>query len=67
MAEPGVREFAPRHESQPVGLQRASPGPTIEAVEVDRVRIFVTNKLPEHHHRALHGVLLPSGWTESAG
>ena len=24
-----------------------SPGPTIEAVEGDKVRIFVTNKLPE--------------------
>ena len=39
----------------------SSPGPTIEAVEGDRVRIFVTNKLPEHTTAHWHGVQLPSG------
>ena len=61
VAEPVVREFAPGHESEPVGLQRPKSGPTIEAVEGDRVRIFVTNRLPEHTTVHWHGMLLPSG------
>jgi FtsP/CotA-like multicopper oxidase with cupredoxin domain len=39
----------------------ARPGPTIEAVEGDRVRIFVTNRLPEHTTIHWHGLCLPSG------
>ncbi|MBN9075094.1 MAG: multicopper oxidase domain-containing protein, partial [Rhizobiales bacterium] len=35
--------------------------PTIEAVEGDRVRIFVTNKLPEHTTIHWHGMILPNG------
>ncbi len=35
--------------------------PTIEAVEGDDVRIYVTNKLPEATTVHWHGVLLPSG------
>jgi hypothetical protein len=38
-----------------------TPGPTIEAVEGDRVRIYVTNRLPEGTAVHWHGVLLPSG------
>jgi FtsP/CotA-like multicopper oxidase with cupredoxin domain len=38
-----------------------TPGPTIEAVEGDRVRIYVTNRLPESTAVHWHGVLLPSG------
>src|SRR5258706_4039914 len=38
-----------------------SPGPTIEAVEGDRVRILVTNHLPEDTSVHWHGVLLPNG------
>ncbi len=38
-----------------------TPGPTIEAVEGDRVRILVTNKLPEATAVHWHGILLPSG------
>jgi FtsP/CotA-like multicopper oxidase with cupredoxin domain len=30
------------------GYNGQSPGPTIEVVEGDHVRIFVTNRLPEH-------------------
>jgi len=43
------------------GYNGSSPGPTIEAVEGDRVRIFVTNRLPEHTTVHWHGMLLPSG------
>lgn len=38
-----------------------TPGPMIEAVEGDRVRIYVTNKLPEPTAVHWHGVFLPSG------
>src|SRR5262249_61217128 len=43
------------------GYNGQAPGPTIEAVEGDRVRIFVTNKLPEHTTGHWHGMLLPNG------
>jgi FtsP/CotA-like multicopper oxidase with cupredoxin domain len=43
------------------GYNGQSPGPTIECVEGDRVRIFVTNRLPEHTTIHWHGILLPPG------
>ena len=61
VAEPVKREFAPGMVVNCWGYNGASPGPTIEAVEGDRVRIFVTNKLPEHTTIHWHGILLPSG------
>ena len=36
-------------------------GPTIECVEGDRVRVYVTNKLPASTSIHWHGILLPSG------
>ncbi|MGB8464349.1 MAG: copper oxidase [Terrimicrobiaceae bacterium] len=36
-------------------------GPTIECVEGDRLRIYVTNKLPASTSIHWHGILLPSG------
>ena len=36
-------------------------GPTIECVEGDRVRIYVTNRLPASTSIHWHGILLPSG------
>ncbi|MBL0726497.1 multicopper oxidase family protein [Piscinibacter sp. HJYY11] len=61
VAEPVVREMAPGMKANLWGYNGSSPGPTIEAVEGDRVRIFVTNKLPEHTTVHWHGVMLPSG------
>jgi hypothetical protein len=61
VAEPVVREFAPGMSANLWGYNGQSPGPTIEAVEGDRVRIFVTNRLPEHTTIHWHGILLPSG------
>ena len=61
VAEPVVREFAPGMKVHLWGYNGQSPGPTIEAVEGDKVRIFVTNKLPEHTSVHWHGVLLPNG------
>src|SRR5918997_147127 len=61
VAEPVVRELAPGMKAHLWGYNGQSPGPTIEAVEGDKVRIFVTNKLPEHTTVHWHGMLLPSG------
>jgi manganese oxidase len=36
-------------------------GPTIECVEGDRVRIYVTNRLPASTSIHWHGILMPSG------
>ncbi|MGE4164398.1 MAG: multicopper oxidase family protein [Xanthobacteraceae bacterium] len=61
VAEPVVREIAPGMKAHLWGYNGQSPGPTIEAVEGDKVRIFVTNKLPEHTTIHWHGMLLPNG------
>ncbi|WP_276121578.1 multicopper oxidase family protein [Pararhizobium qamdonense] len=61
VAEPVEREMAEGMTARLWGYNGQSPGPTIEAVEGDRVRIFVTNKLPEHTTVHWHGMILPSG------
>ncbi len=53
VAEPVKREFAPGMTVNCWGYNGQTPGPTIEAVEGDRVRILVTNKLPEPTSGAL--------------
>jgi len=61
VAEPVKREIAPGMVGNLWGYNGQSPGPTIECVEGDKVRIFVTNKLPEHTTIHWHGILLPNG------
>ncbi|MFO1319348.1 MAG: copper oxidase [Burkholderiales bacterium] len=61
VAEPVVREFAPGMTANLWGYNGQSPGPTIECVEGDKVRVFVTNRLPEHTAVHWHGILLPNG------
>ena len=61
VAEPVRREIAPGMIAHLWGYNGQSPGPTIEAVEGDKVRIFVTNRLPEHTTVHWHGLLLPNG------
>ncbi len=61
VAEEITWEFAPGMVVRCWGYNGQTPGPTIEAVEGDRVRIYVTNKLPEPTAVHWHGVLLPSG------
>jgi FtsP/CotA-like multicopper oxidase with cupredoxin domain len=61
VAEPVVREMTPGFKAHLWGYNGQSPGPTIEVVEGDRVRIFVTNKLPEVHSIHWHGQRLPNG------
>src|ERR1700689_5233439 len=61
VAEPVMREIAPGMKANLWGYNGQSPGPTIEAVEGDRVRIFVTNRLPEPTSIHWHGQRLPNG------
>ena len=61
VAEPVRREFAPGTVVDTWGYNGSTPGPTIEAVEGDRVRILVENRLPEKHAVHWHGVILPNG------
>jgi manganese oxidase len=67
VAEPVVREMAPGFKAHLWGYNGQSPGPTIEVVEGDRVRIFVTNKLPERTSIHWHGQRLPNGMDGVAG
>ena len=67
VAEPVVREMAPGFKAHLWGYNGQSPGPTIEVVEGDRVRVFVTNKLPEHTTVHWHGQRLPNGMDGVAG
>ena len=67
VAEPVVRELAPGYKAHLWGYNGQSPGPTIEVVEGDRVRIFVTNKLPEHTSIHWHGQRLPNGMDGVSG
>ena len=61
IAEPVEHEFAPGCVAKCWGYNGTTPGPTIEAVEGDRVRILLTNHLPEHTTIHWHGLVLPSG------
>ncbi len=61
VAQAVEREFAPGMRVKCWGYNGESPGPTIECVEGDRVRILVTNELPEHTTVHWHGILLPNG------
>lgn len=67
VAEPVVREIAPGMKANLWGYNGQSPGPTIEVVEGDRVRIFVTNKLPEATSVHWHGQRLPNGMDGVSG
>lgn len=61
VAEPVKREFAPGMTVNCWGYNGSTPGPTLEAVEGERVRIYVTNRLPEHTTIHWHGIRVPNG------
>jgi FtsP/CotA-like multicopper oxidase with cupredoxin domain len=67
VAEPVVREFAPGFRVNCWGYNGQTPGPTIEAVEGDRLRLYVENRLPEPTSVHWHGVILPNGMDGVAG
>jgi FtsP/CotA-like multicopper oxidase with cupredoxin domain len=54
------REFLPGAWMDVWGYNDSMPGPTIEAVEGDRVRIILHNELPEPTVLHLHGLELPN-------
>lgn len=60
-------EIAPGMVVKAWGYNGRTPGPTIEAVEGDRVRILVTNKLEEPTAVHWHGLILPSGMDGVSG
>jgi FtsP/CotA-like multicopper oxidase with cupredoxin domain len=61
VAMPVHHEFAPGLQAECWGYNGSTPGPTLEAVEGDRVRVYVTNKLPEPTAVHWHGVRLANG------
>src|SRR6266852_5472795 len=67
VAEQVKREIAPGMVINAWGYNGQTPGPTIEAVEGDHVRILVTNHLPEDTSVHWHGVLLPNGMDGVSG
>ncbi|TXI16690.1 MAG: copper oxidase [Roseateles sp.] len=67
VAEPVVREMAPGFKANLWGYNGQSPGPTIEVVEGDRVRLYVTNRLPEATSMHWHGQRLPNGMDGVSG
>ena len=66
VAEPVVREIAPGMKARLWGYNGQSPGPTLECVEGDKVRIFVTNKLPSTPPCTGTACWCRTAWTVSA-
>ena len=67
IAEPVEHKFMPGLKASCWGYNGSTPGPTIEAVEGDRVRIYVTNKLPESTSVHWHGIRVPNGMDGVSG
>ena len=61
VAEPVTHSFAPGLTGQCWGYNGRVHGPTIEAVEGDRVRVYVTNRLSAPTTIHWHGIILPNG------
>ena len=61
IAEEVDHEFAPGLRARCWGYNGRVHGPTIEAVEGDRVRVYVTNKLAAPTTVHWHGIFLPNG------
>ncbi|MDR3417491.1 MAG: copper oxidase [Nevskia sp.] len=67
VAEEVEHEFAPGCRARCWGYNGVTPGPTIEAAEGERVRILVSNRLPEPTSVHWHGILLPNGMDGVSG
>ncbi|WP_425334888.1 multicopper oxidase family protein [Myxococcus stipitatus] len=61
VAEEVEHEFAPGIKANCWGYNGQVHGPTIEVVEGDRVRFYVTNRLPAPTTVHWHGLILPNG------
>lgn len=67
VAMPVAHTFAPGLAAECWGYNGRVHGPTIEVVEGDRVRLYVTNRLPEPTTVHWHGVILPNGMDGVSG
>src|SRR5688572_10509942 len=67
ISEEVAHEFAPGLKANCWGYNGRVHGPTIEAVEGDRVRIYVTNRLPAPTSVHWHGLFVPNGMDGVAG
>lgn len=67
IAEELEQELAPGLKVKVWGYNGAAPGPTIEAIEGDRLRIYVSNRLPTPTTVHWHGLILPNGMDGVAG
>jgi FtsP/CotA-like multicopper oxidase with cupredoxin domain len=61
IAQPVEHEFTPGLKAHCWGYNGTTPGPTIEAVAGDRLRFYVTNRLPAATTVHWHGIRLPNG------
>jgi FtsP/CotA-like multicopper oxidase with cupredoxin domain len=66
-AEPIRHQIAPGLDIEAWGYNGVSPGPVLEAVAGDHVRVYVTNRLPEPTSIHWHGILVPYGMDGVAG
>jgi len=62
-----VHDFAPGYRAICWGYNGRTPGPVIEAVEGDNIRIYVTNKLAVPTTVHWHGIILPMGMDGVSG
>jgi len=62
-----VHEFAPGLVARVWGYNGRTPGPTIEVGEGDRLRFYLTNRLPAPTTIHWHGLLLPNGMDGVSG
>ena len=67
VAMPVKHSFAPGLDCEAWGYNGSTPGPTIECMEGDRLRIYVTNRLPEPTSVHWHGLIIPNGMDGVAG
>lgn len=67
VAEEFDHEIAPGLVIRAWGFNGQTPGPVLEATEGDRVRIYVTNRLPEPTATHWHGLFVPSGMDGVSG
>ncbi|MEO7731090.1 MAG: copper oxidase, partial [Kofleriaceae bacterium] len=66
-AAPLRHQIAPGLDIEAWGYNGVSPGPVLEAVVGDHIRVYVTNQLPEPTSIHWHGILVPFGMDGVAG
>jgi FtsP/CotA-like multicopper oxidase with cupredoxin domain len=67
IAEPVKHVIAEGLEIEAWGYNGSTPGPLIECVVGDKVRVYVTNKLPEATSVHWHGMFVPNGMDGVSG